>query len=59
MDFFTIALIFNTIMFCNMSKKLENLTLESKYGTYPSESFPNDPRHKPEHWYDICGRLDI
>ena len=32
---------------CNISKKLDDLSNEVHYGTYPSESFPSDPRLKP------------
>ena len=33
---------------CDIAKKLDDLSNEVRFGTYPSEVFSNDPRLKPE-----------
>ena len=33
-------------------RRIKTLETVAEYGTYPSDVFPDDPRHNP-HWYDI------
>lgn len=50
--------IINLIATCDISKRLSDLSIEMHYGTIPSESFPTDPRHRPQQWYEICGTIE-
>lgn len=43
---------------CDISKRLNSLELDVRYGTIPSEMFPSDPRHRPAKWYELCGRME-
>lgn len=45
----------NLMWACETSHRLKELELEVKYGTYPSDTFPQDPRHQPVGWLDYCG----
>jgi len=53
-----ILFLVNLYATCDISKRLSTLELEVRYGTYPSEMFPADPRHEPAKWYEICGRME-
>jgi len=33
-------------------RRIKALETVAAYGTYPSDVFPDDPRHNP-HWYDV------
>lgn len=50
-------ILLNLAINCNLAKKVSELEIEMHYGTIPSASFPDDPRHQPEKWWQICGRI--
>jgi hypothetical protein len=54
----TIFFVLNLIVTCQMNKKMSDISIELHYGTYPSESFPDDPRHRETKWYEICGKIE-
>lgn len=57
MEINIIIFVINLWVACDLNKKVEKLETELHYGTYPSESFPDDPRHRARKWYEFCGRI--